>query len=462
MHDDLIERRLGTVLRDEAGRLPFTITAAELERRLALRGRRSGNTRLTLLLAAAVAIGGIGAGAILLGLSNRPAPSPVANASPTPASSGRAEPTGPRLLPTLDDLMAVDPARILVAQAFGPPEGPGDPISDAVDLAIPVVTWGDLQGGGDYQISVACLGSLLLEVGLKAVGSDESIEGPKFACDGTVREATVHVDGPITAFASYQERTSWRVVVRGDRRQLPLPTTNPVLPPTFEGADELIRLDDATVDATGNPWGSSGLRLRPVGEVAPRVVYGADLWCEPGATVRLLFADEIAGVLTPSVETALACDGLIHRLGLPLPLPNGSPVFVAAAPGTRWSVLISSATPPVSLADDVPDWQVAGGIGPSLQFENTEMSFSDSVGDQGGPLMVVIECAGATRDIAVNVDVEGILGDAFQTFTATCAPEGRRTSFTFDTGPNGYLVRHEAPAGSWTALSLLIPDPQAR
>src|SRR6185369_11737457 len=59
MHDELTERRLRSALREAGDGLSFTITAAELERRMALRGRRSGNSRLTLLLAAAVAIGAL-------------------------------------------------------------------------------------------------------------------------------------------------------------------------------------------------------------------------------------------------------------------------------------------------------------------------------------------------------------------------------------------------------------------
>ena len=457
MHDELLERRLRSALREEADRPSFTITAAELERRWALRGRRPGNARLTVLLAAAVAIGALGTGAILGGLSNKPAPSLTADASKQPGTPESAPPSGAPVLPTLDDLIAADPGRVLVAQASGPADVPRDPLSDAVGQLIPIVALGDLQGGGEYRISVACLGGIPLEVALEPVGSSDPIDGPRFTCDGTVREATVSIDGAAAASVWYRAATSWRVVIRGELRWLPLPTTNPVLPPVFEGVDELVRLDDAVVEAGSEAWGSSGLRLRQIGAVPARVIYAAQVWCEPGATVRLLFADHIAGVLTPTVETAIACDGLIHQLGLPLPLPNGSPVLVAAAPETRWSVLIASATPPVSLADDVPGWQGAGGIGPSLNFEDTEMSFSDVAGERGGPLMVVLECVGAAQDIAVYVDLEGILGDAFEAHTAKCGPDGERTSFTFDTEANGYIVRHAAPAGTWTALSLLIP-----
>jgi hypothetical protein len=222
--------------------------------------------------------------------------------------------------------------------------------------------------------------------------------------------------------------------------------------------DELVRVEDTVVPPGADPWGSSGLRVADVGAVPARTIYAADAWCEPGARIRLLFADQIDGVLTPAIETALACDGLIHELSLPLPLPNGSPVYVAADPATHWSVRVVSATPPIALADNIAGWQPAGGIGPSLHFETTEVSFSDVAGESGGPLMVVLDCAGPVQDIEVDVDRTGILGDAFETRRAACTPDGSRRSFTFDTGPTGYIVRHAAPAGTWTALSLLIPE----
>ena len=75
MHDEMLERRLRATLREDAGQLPFTITAAELERRLVLRDRSLGGRRLGLLLAAAVGIGLFGIGGAMGGLFDDPAPS---------------------------------------------------------------------------------------------------------------------------------------------------------------------------------------------------------------------------------------------------------------------------------------------------------------------------------------------------------------------------------------------------
>jgi len=71
MHDDLLERRLSAALHEEAAALPFTITKAELERRVALRRRSLAGRRLTLLLAAAVGIGLVGVGSALSGQIGR-------------------------------------------------------------------------------------------------------------------------------------------------------------------------------------------------------------------------------------------------------------------------------------------------------------------------------------------------------------------------------------------------------
>lgn len=454
MHDELLERRLRSALRDEGDGLPLTITAAELERRMAMRGRRSGNTRLTLLIAAAIAIGALGAVTILAGLSNKPAPSPVAVATATPSSL---QTSGPPVLPSLDDLIASDPGQVLAAQAYGPADSPGFPLLDLVGPSLPTVSLGELRGGGAYRVSVACLGSTPLEVALMPVGSSDAIDGPRFACDGSVHDESIHVAGAVTAFIGKLDGMSWRVVIRGDLRQSPLPTMNPVLPALPAGVEELARFDDATVESGAEPYGSSGLQLRAIDAVPARMFYAAQVWCEPRATIRLLFADRIEGVLTSAIEIALACDGLVHGLSLPLPLPNGSPVMVAAAPSTHWSVLIGSGTPPVALATDVPGWQSQDSTGPSLHFEDTEISISDVAGERGGPLMVVLECAGPSQEIELRADVKGILGDAFKTYPARCEPGGEQTTWTFDTPATGFIISHDARAGTWTALTLLTP-----
>jgi hypothetical protein len=85
MHDSKFEERLRTVLRAEGDGLPMTITAAELQRRLAVRQRQHRGRTLTLIAAviAVVAVGAVAATANgwlrmpAVGASQSPSPSPT-------------------------------------------------------------------------------------------------------------------------------------------------------------------------------------------------------------------------------------------------------------------------------------------------------------------------------------------------------------------------------------------------
>jgi hypothetical protein len=91
MHDGQLEDRLRTVLRDEGDALPMTITAAELERRLAMR-RRERFVRRGGFLAAAIAVVAVGSlvattGGWFRGPSIGSVPSPLAMATPVPSDA---------------------------------------------------------------------------------------------------------------------------------------------------------------------------------------------------------------------------------------------------------------------------------------------------------------------------------------------------------------------------------------
>ena len=104
MHDSQLEDRLRTTLRAEGDGLPMTITAAELQRRLAVRRREARGRRFT-AIAAAIAFVAIGAFAAMAnGWLRLPAvgvsPSPSATASPPPTSSPTASGVPPTPEPT--------------------------------------------------------------------------------------------------------------------------------------------------------------------------------------------------------------------------------------------------------------------------------------------------------------------------------------------------------------------------
>jgi len=96
MHDTGIERDLRALFRDEGDDLPVTITAAELERRLAARQRQRDGRRVR-YLAAAVAVIAIGAiGAVANGWLHLPTIAVATSPSATPAAVpglGRITPT---------------------------------------------------------------------------------------------------------------------------------------------------------------------------------------------------------------------------------------------------------------------------------------------------------------------------------------------------------------------------------
>jgi hypothetical protein len=93
MHDTQVEDRLRRILRNEGEDLPFTITTAELERRLAARRRAAGGRRLSLVAAvvAAIAVGGMVAvsnGWVTPpGVATQPGPTPTPTVAPTTSAT---------------------------------------------------------------------------------------------------------------------------------------------------------------------------------------------------------------------------------------------------------------------------------------------------------------------------------------------------------------------------------------
>jgi hypothetical protein len=458
MHDDQLERRLRATLRDEADRLPLTITAAELERRMVLRGRRSGNRRL-MLLAAAVAIGAIGAGGILAGLPNKPAPSPsvpaIAVQSAEPATVAP-----PSTLPSLDDLIASNPAWVLAASSHGPSDGSGTAVvRPGTEGLRSSVFLGGLSGRGAYRVTVACLGGSILLV-IKPAGSSRPIDGPAIPCDGSVAEQSVEVAPGADVWLAYVPPTSWRVVVRGDLRPEPFPTAVPVIPPSTAIEEELVRFDDRVIQPGAEPSAGSAMELQELNAVPARWTYAARLWCEPGASMRLIFGDYIDGVFTADTESQILCDGLIHDLRLDIPQPNGSRIFVAATPSAHWSVLVTSARPPVTSASEAPGWQHSVSFGPSLNISDSPHGVSMTAGDPelGDRVMVVVACTG-TDPIEVSIDKSEPLGDHFETFLASCAVGGAETSRVFEI-EDFALVSYVAPPWEWTAMTVFEPKPK--
>ena len=249
MHDELLERRLRAALRDEADALPFTITAAELERRLALRGRTAGGRRLGLLLAAAVAIGSLGVAALLGGLAN-PTPqrskdpsAPVALTSPDPAATAQ----GPVALPELEQMIAAAPVgTVVVAQAHGPAESPEIPRAD-IELDPPVVNLGTLEGSVTYEASIACLSAGPMRFSV-ARFIDQQNPLDTIACDGRPHAVPiVEADGN-NIFLAATDHASWRIVVRRIGGGPPPPLAEPPNLDLGTGLEALLFQEQQTID----------------------------------------------------------------------------------------------------------------------------------------------------------------------------------------------------------------------
>jgi hypothetical protein len=447
MHDESIERRLRGALHEEADALPFTITAAELERRLALRRRSFAGRRLTLLLAAAVGISLFGVGGALNGWFNATLPTRTQTAVTT------SEPPGPSdavvtELPSLDELVAADPATVVLAQAHGPTDVFGG--IPETELTDPFVSLGTLEHPGTYTLTAACLHGTTLEFVFPphVAGGIPRVSIP---CDGRPHDAEVEVSQPQDAGMTADAGTAWRFVIRGTT---PPPEPQPigVIPMASEDQEELVRWDAAPLEPGAQPWGSGGLVIQQVGIVPPRQGYYARLQCAAGAPIRLIFGDVVHGAIVPRTESVMACDPRrIRDMTLLTAQPAGLEVYLAAPADQPVSLLVTSPTPPVSLAQNVPGWRISGGIGPDLAFETHGVSFSGAgVGEDH--VQVALACTG-TDVIEVSVE-DGIT----QTFSATCLPEGNTTIRLLHVTEQGVAVRYVAPKGAWTALTILVPS----
>ena len=462
MHDEPLERHLRATLREDADRLPVTITPAELERRLALRSHGRNNRRLGLLLAAAVGVGLVGVGGALSGMFNLepgPVPSPSPDASgplPTPSPSLQ----GPGALPDLDDLLAAVAAEsVVIAQAHGPATGP-EPLPADVEVEPGAgVSLGELSGSTTFEVTFACLGEGQITIDMSVPQGDQHVPVAREDCDGAVHRETVLGNGPEEVSLRVTDRASWRVVLSRLDGAAPTSPADPQPLAVPEGHDPLVERQDATLQPGGPAATFLGGPAEEIGVVPAREAYTLRARCEGGDAIRYIHADFFDdGRLVPATTTVVDCDGRVHELQLAIPSPDARRVFVAADPAIRWSVLTSSETPPVALVQDQPGWQLSTGAGPDLTFSATTMSFTGPGVEGGGQIMVVMACAGRGT-IEVIVDVGVPRGTRVERFVADCAPEGAITGQTFDADGSSIDVTFPKPAGSWTALSIMVPDP---
>ena len=452
MHDELIERRLRAALSEEAGSMAFTITPAELERRLVLHRRTVSGRRLTLLLAAAVGISIFGVGGALSGLFSPTLPSPTGPVDHAPNAPGPTEAAVTELM-GLDELTAADPGSVVLAQAHGPTGAFGG--IPETELQYPLLSLGTLQTAGTYTLTGACLDGTSLDFSFPSLTTGV-IPRAAIRCDGRLHDAAVELSQPADVNLTTQAGTAWRFALRGAGAGAAASQVEPI-PPSPTDQEELVRWDPAAVDPKAEPWRQSGLLVQQVGALPPREGYYLRLTCAAGPQVRYILGDVMSGTIVPSTETLFACDpARILDAAFLMAQPAGSQVFLAAAADQQVSLLVTSPAPPIDLTRREPGWQLSGGFGPDLAFDEHPVSFSGA-GTGEDHVQVVLACTG-TQPIEVVVEDGTPIGAHQQRFTATCTPEGSTTSQIFKVTEAGVAARYVAPSGVWTALSILVPS----
>jgi hypothetical protein len=467
MHDDLIERRLRDALHGEGDRVALTITAAELERRWALRRRQAATRPMALLLAAAVGIGLVGVGAVVGGVFDRdlqgPSPAPsmpavVAEASPSPAASPAA--AG---LPSLEQLTAgSDPTTIVLSQAHGPAAAP-EIVPTNVELAPPSVQLALPAGDGQYEVLLACLSTGRMGAAVKSFDRLGETVATDIPCDGRVIRKPFDLTSMsgFLCLISDTPRVSWRVAVR-KVSGTPVSIDGVTEPQIQAGELELAR--DADTDP-GWPDRVAAVASDPAmaGDPIPMQALPSTefitvrMSCS-GGPVRFVLGDGTFGPEAPGTDTRVACDGVVHDHTFRIDEWAGDQFAIQADPSTHWQVVIVSDEPPIELAGDQPGWASSGGIGPVFTFTSETDGLTLPAGEKPGPMKVVVTCAGSGV-LHVTVDLGRRVGEVTQSFDAPCDGAGATTERTFQNQSTMASVTYSHPARAWYAIGILIPDP---
>ena len=178
-----------------------------------------------------------------------------------------------------------------------------------------------------------------------------------------------------------------------------------------------------------------------------------------GPSIRYIHGGEIDGAFKVATATQVPCDAKVHEGSLAIPHGFGGRVFVAAHPGTRFSILVASSPPPVAVTHSEPGWQLSASAGPHYAYETRIHNFTLPGVDGGGPVNVVLACVGPEAAIEVTVDFGVPIGARRDSFTAACSGEGATVGQTFDAEGSYVDISFSSPSGTWTALSILVPDP---
>jgi hypothetical protein len=311
---------------------------------------------------------------------------------------------------------------------------------------------------GEYDIEFACSGGRG-----GAVLTGPGLPGPVVTrpCDGSIHQDTVGLVAERSLHLELVDTEAWRVVVRRVGGSAVARGDVPASLPDA-GGREVLNLVETFTTADGPAWPGTNLPFTEFEGLPGRLAYEVDVSCVGSRALRYIFGDEIDGELIGVTTTQVPCDGRLHHTQLDLAQPFGSRMYVAAEAGAIVSLMVSGEEPPVELVRELPGWQLSAGAGPDLAFETTH-AFTGPGVEGGGPVLIAVSCAG-TRAIEVTVRLEHatqpqVTEDTYAQFDARCEPEGATTTQSFAAADAYVDVEFTATAGTWVAVSILVPDP---
>jgi hypothetical protein len=327
MHDSQIEEQLRGVLRAEGDGIPLTITAAELERRLAARRSATGGRRLSMVAAAVAAVVVLSMVAAGNGWLKLPAigtvPSPSASAAATPPSSAvpSFEPVAgvPRIEPSEGSTVLTE---VLPSTFAGASDG-------AFDADLPLDQY-------IVTVDVLCVGtSLTLSEGSREwpVSCNAEPTG-----EGTQTGFVIPVvDGHLALRWTVDAGVGYTILVTTSV----LPTSLPALEPV----DGTPVIDEASPSDQPIPDGTGTLVTRSLGSIPDAAEYSISIVClGPG---QLAYSIGQPGRNDHLASSSTVCDGKTQPEGFTHDAEAGSQheVFITTDSRTAWHVMIGVVVP---------------------------------------------------------------------------------------------------------------------
>ncbi len=327
MHDTQVEDRLRRVLRTEGDDLPFTVTTAELERRLLARRRAASGRRVSLVAAAIAAVAVAGMVAVSNGWIGMPAVATQPSPSPSPTSTA-----GPSSPAAVKGLVAIDrdpsePTLLEVTPRLS------DGTTDVFDVD-------GVEVEQFVTIKLACVGHGVLDLTVGSQGPDvmpcQSEGAAEPAGDPSIQESLV-------------DSTPYRVMVRAPAGiAYTFVVEHVTVPDVLPGLDRMDPGDFVFEATSGSdrpePGTGGGPVTRVVGSMPAVLVGQVQVVCLGHGSLRLDVGRP--GSPTASVSSIVYCNGEQRIVSDGTGNPGPAEILVTAADGTAWHVIATTAGDP--------------------------------------------------------------------------------------------------------------------